>query len=112
MSNAGQTSRSARDVDVPLGRRPAWRPAADMEVCPTRLLCILLIAVCANAQRFVILGDRTGEAQPGIYEAVWREIAEQKPDEAAKLLDRVIRDAPKDSEWTKAAQERLEKVKK
>jgi Icc protein len=30
--------------------------------------------------RFVILGDRTGETVPGIYEAVWREIAAAKPD--------------------------------
>jgi hypothetical protein len=29
-----------------------------------------------------------------------------------KLLDKVIKDAPKDSEWTKAAQERLAKIKK
>ena len=32
--------------------------------------------------------------------------------EATKLLERVIKDAPKDSEWTKAAQERLDKLKK
>ncbi len=38
-------------------------------------------------------------------------IEEKKPDEAAKLLDKVVKDAPKDSEWTKAAQERLEKLK-
>ncbi|MBP3959136.1 tetratricopeptide repeat protein [Gemmata sp. G18] len=37
---------------------------------------------------------------------------EKKPDEAVKLLERVIKDAPKDSEWAKAAQERLGKLKK
>ena len=36
---------------------------------------------------------------------------EKKPDDAIKLLERVIKDAPKDSEWTKAATERLEKLK-
>jgi tetratricopeptide (TPR) repeat protein len=36
---------------------------------------------------------------------------EKKPDEAVKLLEKVIKDAPKDSEWAKAAQERLEKLK-
>ncbi|WP_439622278.1 tetratricopeptide repeat protein [Gemmata sp.] len=36
--------------------------------------------------------------------------AEKKPDAAVKLLERVVKDAPKDSEWTKAAAERLEKL--
>ena len=39
-------------------------------------------------------------------------VEEKKPDDAVKLLEKVIEDAPKDSEWTKAAQERLEKLKK
>ena len=30
-------------------------------------------------------------------------VEEKKPDDAAKLLERVIKDAPKDSEWAKAA---------
>ena len=38
-------------------------------------------------------------------------VEEKKPDDAIKLLERVIKDAPKDSEWTKAATERLEKLK-
>ena len=43
---------------------------------------------------------------------VARVLAEdKKPDEAAKLLERVIKDAPKDGEWAKAATERLEKLK-
>ena len=37
---------------------------------------------------------------------------EKKTEDAVKLLERVIKDAPKDSEWTKAAQERLGKLKK
>ena len=35
---------------------------------------------------------------------------DKKPDDAIKLLERVIKDAPKDSEWTKAATERLGKL--
>ena len=31
---------------------------------------------------------------------------------AVELLEKVIKDAPKDSEWAKAAQERLAKIKK
>ncbi|HUR53493.1 MAG TPA: tetratricopeptide repeat protein, partial [Gemmataceae bacterium] len=37
---------------------------------------------------------------------------EKKTDEAVKLLERVLKDAPKDSEWAKAATERLGKMKK
>ncbi len=36
---------------------------------------------------------------------------EKKTDDAVKLLERVIKDAPKDSEYPKAATERLEKLK-
>jgi 3',5'-cyclic-AMP phosphodiesterase len=32
-----------------------------------------------NSFRFVLLGDRTGEAQPGVYERVWRQIASENP---------------------------------
>ena len=39
-------------------------------------------------------------------------IAEKKPEEAVRLLKKVVEEAPKDSEWTKAAQERLEKLRK
>jgi len=39
-------------------------------------------------------------------------VEDKKPEEAIKLLQRVLKDAPKDSEWAKAAQERLEKIKK
>ena len=42
-----------------------------------------------------------------------RVLAEQKkPDDAAKLLARVLKEAPADSEWARAAKERLEKIKK
>jgi tetratricopeptide (TPR) repeat protein len=39
-------------------------------------------------------------------------LKDNKPDAAVKLLERVLKDAPKDSEWAKAAQERLDKTKK
>lgn len=37
---------------------------------------------------------------------------EKKPAEATKLLERVVKDAPKDGDWAKAAQEQLGKIKK
>jgi tetratricopeptide (TPR) repeat protein len=49
---------------------------------------------------------------PALLEHARVLIEEKKPEEATKLLERVLKDAPKDSEWTKAAQERLDKLKK
>jgi len=53
-------------------------------VIRTTLLVVLLLAFgavpwsaapeSANHFRFSIIGDRTGSAQPGIYERVWREV--------------------------------------
>ena len=54
-----------------------------------RALFLLLIAVCAYAQRFVILGDRTGGAEPGVYETVWREIAAQRPEFVVSVGDSI-----------------------
>jgi predicted phosphodiesterase len=51
--------------------------------------------------RFVLLGDRTGEVQPGIYERVWREIAATKPDFVLSAGDTIqgLDDATAESEW-------------
>jgi TolA-binding protein len=38
-------------------------------------------------------------------------IEEKKQEDAIKLIEKVVKDAPKESEWTKAAQERLDKLK-
>lgn len=38
-----------------------------------------LLAAAAEPVRFAILGDRTGEARPGVYEQVWSEVAAEKP---------------------------------
>ncbi len=48
---------------------------------------------------------------PAMLEHARTLIEEKKPDEAIKLLERVLKDAPKDGEWAKAAQERLDKVR-
>ncbi len=55
--------------------------------------------------RFVILGDRTGEAVPGIYEAVWREIAAAKPDFVVGVGDSIqgLDDATANAEWVEFA---------
>ena len=53
------------------------------------------------ALRFVILGDRTGEAVPGVYEAVWREIAAAKPAFVVGVGDSIqgLDDATAEKEW-------------
>lgn len=45
-------------------------------------LVVLLTAAAppaANEFTFALLGDRTGEAQPGVYEEAWREAAAENP---------------------------------
>jgi hypothetical protein len=36
-------------------------------------------AACSQTFKFVLLGDRTGEAQPGVYEQIWSEIGREHP---------------------------------
>ena len=55
----------------------------------------------SNDFRFSILGDRTGEAQPGVYEQVWKEVDRLHPDFVINVGD-VIQggnDATMDQEW-------------
>jgi len=51
--------------------------------------------------RFVILGDRSGETVPGVYETVWREIAAAKPAFVAGVGDSIqgLDDATANKEW-------------
>jgi UDP-2,3-diacylglucosamine pyrophosphatase LpxH len=53
------------------------------------------------AFRFVILGDRTGEVQPGIWEQVWRETASLKPAFVAGVGDSIegSKDETAEEEW-------------
>ncbi len=55
----------------------------------------------ANHFRFAIIGDRTGQAQPGVYERVWREVDRSHPDFIINAGD-VIQggdDATAEREW-------------
>ncbi len=70
------------------------------------VLAVLGIALAASAPnanfRFAILGDRTGEVQPGVYEQVWREVAAWKPDLVINVGDTIQggNDATVNREWT------------
>ena len=57
--------------------------------------------VQSHTLRFAILGDRTGEAVPGIYQAVWREIAAEKPAFVVGVGDSIqgLDDATAENEW-------------
>ena len=77
-----------------------------------RLYAILLLAVWLAAAadtgpvRFVILGDRTGEAVPGIYEQVWREAAAENPAFVVTVGDTIqgLDDARAPAEWQQVDQ--------
>jgi predicted phosphodiesterase len=51
--------------------------------------------------RFAILGDRTGEARPGVYEQVWRETAAENPAFVVTVGDTIegLHDATAQTEW-------------
>src|ERR1051325_11813182 len=65
----------------------------------------LILCAAAHGQRFVILGDRTGSTQPGVYEQTGRETAASKPafvitvgDMIEGLVDRNARDEWEDAQ--------------
>jgi 3',5'-cyclic-AMP phosphodiesterase len=68
----------------------------------------LVLACAAPAQtqapdsfHFAILGDRTGEAVPGVYERAWQEVAAEHPAFVVSVGDTIqgLDDAAADAEW-------------
>jgi UDP-2,3-diacylglucosamine pyrophosphatase LpxH len=57
-----------------------------------------------GAFRFVLLGDRTGEAQPGVWERVWHDAAAESPTFFLGVGDTIQGgdDATAESEWRQA----------
>ena len=64
---------------------------------------LALVATPAQAQsfHFVVLGDRTGEAQPGVYEEAWKEAAGEHPALIVAVGDTIqgLNDATAAAEW-------------
>jgi hypothetical protein len=62
---------------------------------------LALYAAPADNFHFVLLGDRTGEAQPGVYERVWKELAATQPAFVLSAGDTIqgLDDATADAEW-------------
>jgi len=86
-----------------------------MTGCSRRLVFIaaLLAALAGIAGaagpdsfRFAILGDRTGEAQPGVYEAVWRAVAADLPAFVIGVGDTIqgLNDGTAETEWRQVQQ--------
>lgn len=68
---------------------------------------LLIASVWANAAlgadswRFAVIGDRTGEAVPGVYDQVWREIAAEKPAFIVSVGDTIqgLKDEAAEEQW-------------
>jgi Icc protein len=80
-----------------------------------RRLCVLILAGVAlfaalaqnaapSAFHFVLLGDRTGEAQPGIWEQAWKATSAENPAFVLGVGDTIqgLNDATAESEWREA----------
>lgn len=68
------------------------------------LLCLMLLGAAAagpDSFRFVVIGDRTGEAQPGVYERVWHAVAAEHPAFALGVGDTIegLHDDTAESQW-------------
>ena len=75
---------------------------------PILLVAAGLAALAQNsgpaAFRFVLLGDRTGEAQPGVWEQVWKQIGAEKPAFVLGVGDTIqgTDDATAEAQWQEA----------
>ena len=67
------------------------------------LFALLLLAGASEPDsfHFVILGDRTGESQPGVYEHLWEDLAAQAPAFVVSTGDTIegTSDATAESQW-------------
>jgi Icc protein len=75
---------------------------------PILLLAAVLAALAQNSGpatfHFVLLGDRTGEVQSGVWEQVWKQIAAEKPAFVLGAGDTIqgMDDATADAQWQEA----------
>jgi 3',5'-cyclic AMP phosphodiesterase CpdA len=65
------------------------------------LLFLIQLPAAPPSFRFIILGDRTGEAQRDIYEQIWREIAATQPAFVITTGDTIegLDDSTAESQW-------------
>jgi len=77
------------------------RPATKRLLRITAWLALVATPTGAQSFHFVVLGDRTGEAQPGVYEEVWKEAAAEDPALVIAVGDTIqgLNDATAADEW-------------
>jgi Icc protein len=70
------------------------------------LLAGIAGAASPDSFRFVILGDRTGETQPGVYERVWRQAAAESPAFVVSVGDTIqgLNEETAEAEWRQVQQ--------
>ena len=97
---------SNRRAGVGVSQREWIRKAGLLPVLmPIAVLLLFLVRSAATPQlesfRFVILGDRTGDARPGVYEQVWQEAAVEDPAFVVTAGDTIEgqHDATAQAEW-------------
>jgi Icc protein len=78
-------------------------------VCASAATFALLLAAAAQGPdsfRFVVLGDRTGEAEPGVYERVLKDAAAERAAFAVGVGDTIqgLRDETAEAEWQRVQQ--------
>ena len=74
------------------------------QVLVAALLTIGAAAPAPDSFGFAILGDRTGEAQKGVYEQVWEEVAAESPAFVVSVGDTIqgMSDRSAEAEWHEA----------
>ena len=65
------------------------------------IACLALATASGQTFRFAVLGDRTGETQPGVYEEAWSEAAAEHPAFVVGTGDTIqgLNDATAENEW-------------
>ena len=78
--------------------------AVSLLLAASAALVSLLLAAPETSFRFVLLGDHTGEAQPGVYERVWQQAAAEAPAFVLSVGDTIegLNDATAAGEWREA----------
>ena len=86
--------------------RTQYRPAIAFGALLLALLVCIRGAPAPDSFRFAILGDRTGEAQPGVYEQVWKDVAAANPAFVLSVGDTIqgMDDRSAEAEWREVDQ--------
>ena len=67
-------------------------------------VCLAVRGAAPDRLHFVLLGDRTGETQMGVYERVWRELSGAQPAFVLSVGDTIqgLHDDTAEAEWREA----------